>query len=177
MNVIYVAAAGLALMTAAGFALLFRRLLSPARLDGLSRDWLSSFSVARYRPMERLLDEEDYRFLSSQSGDTTDLVRRLRAERRKIFRGYLGCLKKDFNRLEGLLRLYTVYAEEDRPELVRAILRRRLRFTCAFWAVEFRLLLHSLGMGTVDVRQVLAPLDSMKLQLGQLVLARQSAAG
>ena len=71
MTTICLSAAALLVLTAAGFVLLFRRLLSPTRHSGFSQDWLTHFSVNRYRPMERLLADEDYLFLSSQKGDTS----------------------------------------------------------------------------------------------------------
>lgn len=166
----------LVLLVAGTFGILFRRLVSARRFDSFSPEWLSRFSLAKYRPMERLLNEEDYVFLSSQRGFDPRISRRLRSERRKIFRHYLSCLRKDFSRLESALRLYMVCASEDKPALAKAVLRQRLVFTFAVTAVECRLLLHGLGIGAVDVRGVVAPLEAMRVQLGQLAMVRQAAA-
>jgi len=149
--------------------------VSARRFDSPDPEWLSRLSVARYKPMERLLNEQDYVFLSSQRGYEPRISRRLRSERRKIFRHYLGCLRKDFNRLERTLRLYMVYSSEDQPELSKALIRQRLVFTWAMAMVECRLLLHGLGIGTVEISGALAPLAAMRSQLGRLAPVRQTA--
>lgn len=173
MNLAVTVAFLVALSTAALLVLLFRKLASPSRLLDFNPDWLRHFSVARYRPMERLLSEEDYEFLATQRGYDPSIGKRLRSERRRIFRGYLRSLKKDFGRLEAALRLFVVNAAEDRPDLAKALLKQRLAFTVGVLAVECRLILHGLGIGTVDVRTLLDSLDSMRTQIGQLALARQ----
>src|ERR1044071_6455020 len=63
------------------------------------RTWLDEFSIDKYRPMLRLLSERDFEYLSMQAGSTPEIARRLRSERRKIFRAYLWNLVRDFNRL------------------------------------------------------------------------------
>src|SRR5207237_4592544 len=72
-----------------GFALvyLFRTLyLQPE--SGAALDQCLVLSIEKYRPMERLLREDDLRFLSAQSGFSAALGRRFRRDRRRIFRGY-----------------------------------------------------------------------------------------
>src|ERR1035438_3465307 len=49
----------------------------------------------RYRPMLRLLSNEDLAFVSADS----KLQRILRTRRRDLFRGYLRCLTTDYARL------------------------------------------------------------------------------
>jgi hypothetical protein len=46
------------------------------RTSLLPMDWVLDLSVDRYRPMFRLLEQEDIRFLRSQPGATPALVRR-----------------------------------------------------------------------------------------------------
>ncbi len=73
---------------AVAFGLLIRRLASPAKAELVSTEWLSRFSVAKYRPMERLFSDADYRFLERQRGFNPGIARRLRRERMRVFRGY-----------------------------------------------------------------------------------------
>ena len=176
MNSTLAVAALLVLAVATVFGVLFRKLASQRRFDPFSPEWISKFSIARYMPMERLLLEEDYAFLSAQPGCDPSILRRLRSERRKIFRQYLRCLKKDFHRLESAVRLYMVHASEDKPEMAKALFRQRLVFTYAVLGVECRLLLHGFGLGAVDIRGLVGSLDAMQSQLGQLALARQASA-
>ena len=162
------------LCTAVAFVLLFRAVLRRDRYDGLTPEWLSNFSVARYKPMERLLSEDDFRFLAAQKGFEPKIARKLRAERRKIFREYLRCLRRDFGRLEAAVRLFMVHATEDRPELAKALLRQRMAFTYGILAAECRLVMHTFGIGTVDIRKLVGSLDVMRAQVGQLAEARQA---
>jgi hypothetical protein len=160
---------------AVAFALLFCALVRRDRFAGINAEWLGSFSVARYRPMERLLAEEDFDFLASQRGYAPSIARRLRSERRKIFREYLRCLWRDFGRLEAAVRLLMVNSSEDRPELAQALLRQRLLFTRGIVAAEFRLILYGLGLGTVNVQGLVGSLNAMHTCAGELALARQSS--
>jgi len=165
---------GVGLCSAVAFALLFRAVLRRDRFDDLTPEWLSNFSVARYKPMERLLSEDDFKFLGAQRGFEPKIARRLRSERRKIFREYLRCLRRDFGRLEAAVRLFMVNAREDRPEMAKALLRQRLAFTYGVFAAECRLVMHTFGIGTVDIRELVGSLDVMRSQLGQVAVARQA---
>src|SRR5579859_2306032 len=57
--------------------------------------WIDEFSVERYRPMLRLLDGTDLRFVCSHSSVTPKLVAHFRRERCRILRGYLRSLTTD----------------------------------------------------------------------------------
>lgn len=114
-------------------------------------DWLEEFSTARYRPMERLFSEEDFQFLRSQPGFEPALERKLRKQRRLIFRDYLRHLRLDFARLHRAARLLLVLCPEDQPELAKELIRLKLVFWCALAAVEARLALHALGCGPMNV--------------------------
>ena len=152
-------------LAALAFLQLLRRLLSADRVARLDPDWYERFSITRYRPMERLLSGEDREFLVAQAGFRPQILKTLRAERRRIFRGYLRCLSRDFNRLYLAGRLLMLDAAEDRPDLARILLRQRVLFAYAMLAVEIRLLLHALGVGTVDVRLLVASLEEMRARL------------
>ena len=90
-------AAGLAVTGA--FVMLFRKASCARDAATIDENWLNEFSIARYRPMERLLSDDDYRFLESQPAFNPRLEKKLRTERRAIFSSYLGYLAQDFERL------------------------------------------------------------------------------
>jgi hypothetical protein len=163
-------------MIGVGILVLVRKLAGPATVSQLDAEWLSNFSVARYRPMLRLLDEADYRFLISQPGYSKQFVRRLRNERRAIFRAYLRNLVRDFHKLHMAARMVLIYAPQDRPELAMNLMRQRVLFSAAILAIECRLVLHSLGLGTVDVRGLLNALDSMRANVGDFAAVQQTTA-
>lgn len=129
-------------------------------------DWLARISAARYRPMERLLDAREEAFVASHADRGT--VRRFRAQRRKVFRGYLRSLERDFGRVCGAIRLVLAHSDTDRPELATALMRQQATFAAAVLAVRARLWLHAAGIGTVDVRDLVGALDTMRAELGRL---------
>jgi hypothetical protein len=155
--------------------LLVRKLAGPATISQCDPEWISNFSVARYRPMLRLLDEADYAFLAAQPGYSKKYLNRLRAERREIFRAYLRNLVRDFHRLHMAARMVLVYAPQDRPELAMTLMRQRFLFMFAVVAIECRLVLHTAGIGTVDVRKLIAALDNMRVNVGDLASAQSAA--
>jgi hypothetical protein len=168
---LYIAAL-MAASLACALALAFQRLLSPNRCELVSTEWLSRFSVARYRPMQRLLSEEDYRFLERQQGYHPRLARRLRRKRIKVLRGYLDCIRSDFRRLEAAINFCVAHSPKDRPELAKSVLKKRLVFSYALMAVRFRLLLYALGLGTADIQGLIGSLDEMRVHLRRVALAQ-----
>jgi len=55
-----------------------------------------------------------------------------------------------------------IHSQVDRPDLFSLLLRKRVWFLMGLLSVEFRLALHACGLGTVDVRNLLGSLDSMR---------------
>ncbi len=161
--------------TAFALALLLHRLVSPSRCELVSPEWLSRFSVARYRPMERLFSEEDYRYLARQKGYNPRIASRLRRERIKVFRGYLRCISGDFRRLEAAISFWMARAPQDRPDLAKALLKKRLLFSYAMVMAEWRLLLYGFGLGPADVHRLVGSLDDMRLHLDRMALDRQAS--
>jgi hypothetical protein len=158
-----------------GVLVLVRKLAGPSTVSQCDPEWISNFSVARYRPMLRLLDEADYKFLASRPGYSKKFIENLRAERRAIFRAYLRNLVRDFHRLHIAARMVLVYAPKDRSDLAMTLVKQRLLFTFAIMTVEYRLVLHTFGLGTVDVRNVIAALDSMRANVGNLATSQAAA--
>jgi uncharacterized protein (DUF1810 family) len=156
------------LCVAGAILLLVRRLTAPATVSKCDPEWVANFSITTYRPMLRLLDEEDFRFLAAQPGVSAATIRELRRERRRVFRAYLRNMVRDFHRLHLAARMSLLYATEDRSDLAHALFRQRITFTGAVLQVEFRLLLHAAGLAPVDVTRLLGALDSMRLNVSAL---------
>jgi len=176
MNPLLMIAGGVLVSTAVTLALIVRSLLHNDRRREVDVEWLNGFSLSRYRVMERLLSRSDYDFLKSQRGYSTAIGRRLRRERCKVFRRYLSCLKRDFGRLEAAILLCAATANKDRPDFAKAILGRRLIFTCAVYRAEWCLLLFRFGLGSASVSELVGSLSGLRLELGQIVLAHEAAA-
>jgi hypothetical protein len=168
MSYVLTGAAVVAVLAAVAFFLLFRRLLSgePDAPDDL--DWSNTFSIARYRPMERLFLEEDYDFLAAQPGFHPRIYRKLQSERRRVFRHYLRSIRRDFGRLSAAARQLMLSSPSDRPDLAKTLLKQKLTFNYAMATVELRLFLQGVGVGTVDVRGLVDVVESMREQLRHL---------
>jgi hypothetical protein len=131
-------------------------------------DWMESFSVAKYRPMQRLLSERDFEFLASQPGYHPSISRKLRKERRRIFGSYLSCMTRDFQRLYDAAARLALSAAEDRAEFSSTLVRQKLRFQLTVLEVRGRLVLYSLGIGTVDVSGLLNSVVALNAEVRRL---------
>jgi hypothetical protein len=147
------------------------RLASSSRVRGVDPDWIRDFSINFYRPMERLLSEDDVIFMKGEPGYRPGMERELRARRVRVFRLYLRRLARDFGRLHLALRLIALHGTQDDPALAKVLIRQRFVFLSALAAVECRLVLYSMGIGTVDVGNLVRSLASadasLKLVLGE----------
>jgi hypothetical protein len=155
-------------------ALLARKAFSASTVLPLDAAWIDELSVERYRPMMRLLDERDLEFLRTQPGFTPRLAARLRAQRCLIFRGYIHCLEKDFQRVCMAVKVLMLQASHDRPDLAAALVRRQATFACAMAVVNVRVFLYRIGIGRVDASSLVGVFDAMRLELRSLA---PSAAG
>ncbi len=169
----------LAVVLAAVLVLLVRSLpkqnhLSPSSPQW-SPGWFEDFSTSTYRPMTRLLAEDDFRFLSRQAGYTPEIGKKLRKERRMIFRSYLRNLTRDFNRLYSGAAILMVYSESDRPELAASLLRIRANFHYALVLVQLRLALHAAGFEMMDITPMLQSLEFLQVQVRSLQPAEMLA--
>jgi hypothetical protein len=127
-----------------------------------------AFSIHRYQPMEHLLSEDDFAFLSSQPGYTPEIGARWKRERRHIFRLYLNDLRRDFLRLHAEARAMAANADAESAELVGTLMGQQITFWRAMAGLELRLALRSVGIGTVDVRPLLELLEAMRADLARL---------
>jgi len=127
--------------------------------------WLEELCTNRYRPMMRLLDGRDLEFLRSQPAVTPQIVARLRQQRCRIFRGYLKCLTRDFQRVCWAIRILMMQANQDRPDLARLLLRSQLSFALGVCNMHVRVTLFAWGVGTVDMSGLLKRFDLVRREL------------
>jgi hypothetical protein len=153
------AAVGIACL-ALGLRWLFRRLSLGPSLP---------VTVERYRPMLRLLEGDDLRFLQLEPSFTPVMEQDFRRERCRIFRSYLQCLQLDFQRVSMALKVVMVQSRYDRPDLAAALVRTQRAFAFGMLMVYGRLLLYRWGLGSVEVGGLLRVFDSARLELRSLV--------
>jgi hypothetical protein len=175
MNLLIVLSLSTGLALAAVVAVLARRLACTATSLPLTAEWIDELSIERYRPMMHLLDAGDVEFLRSQPGFTPAMAAKLRAERCQVFRGYLRCLRADFQRVCAALKLLMVHSGYDRPDLASVLIQQQVRFECGMVLVGFRLFLYRWGVCGVDVTDVVKIFDVARLELRRLVPANAAA--
>ena len=156
------------LFLAACFAGLFWGLASRFDARQCTAEWLNSFALESYAPMERLLNKGDAEFLRSQAGYRPQIAKRLMRERRKIFIAYLNHLVQDFNQLAKIGKLMIVYSNRDQQEFASRLLRQQARFYGAVYSVRLQLALGPLGWSDIDARGLVAALTAMRDQVQAL---------
>ena len=126
---------------------------------------VEEFSLLRYQPMTRLTSEEDFEFLASQLGYRKEIGARLRRERRRIFRIYLGALAADFRSLHAAARKMAADSPERHADLVGLL----VNFQVAFWGrmvlVELRLMMPNARLPKLDIDSLLQPMESLQLHM------------
>lgn len=147
------------------WALVRLQITALRRRSTLPLEWTPVLCVDRYRPMFRLLDDDDVRFLRSQPGATPAMVKRLRRQRCQVFRGYLRSLERDFALVYEALMLIMVHSQSDRRDLIRTILVSRLKFTIAIYRVRCRLFLYRWDVGHESVANILGLFEGLQLEL------------
>ena len=159
-TVLYLAGAVTASLLLAGcwiaYRLLYRTSASPSG---------SAPTVVRFQPMERLLREDDFQFLSAQPGYRPEIAQLLRARRVQIMRKYIHQIAREFHRLHLALRLLTLQAHQDRPEIARELLLQKLLFQRRMLEVRFRLALFGYGLKPVHLGDLVQSVDALRRQV------------
>src|ERR1700730_1528076 len=150
------------------FALLFWRLAHRFGRQIYTAEWFESFSLDSFAPMERLLDQSDFEFLSQQPAYRPEIGSRLLKERKKLFLGYLRILIGDFNQLLRIARYMIVYSSEDRAEFAKVLWRQQVTFYFAVCSVRLRVALYPMGWTSLDVSRLTQALENMRNQVAEL---------
>jgi len=161
---------------AVGVVVMVRRLACPRVELPATLNWIEELSTERYKPMLRLLGEEELSFIRRQPGFTPHMEAQFRRQRCQVFRGYLRSLSSDFNRVSIALKLLMVQASTDRPDLAATLVRTRIAFTFALIAAHFHVVLYCFGLSRFDASQLLHLFNSMRVELRTLVPCEMSAA-
>jgi hypothetical protein len=132
-------------------------------------------SLDRYRPMTRLLDSEDLRFVASRPGYRTEVGARLRDSRRRIFRMYLAELSADFQRLHAGARRMAAEAPEQHAGLIPVLMWQQIAFWRSLAAIELRLALSWAGLAPTDARGLLKIVEDLQRALASAAPTPASA--
>ncbi len=169
MNFVIAVSIVACLAVAAAMVFALRRVASPKAAHPITARWIDELSLDRYRPMLRLLNNDDLEFLRSQPGYRSQMAARLRRQRCQIFRHYLKELNADFSCIAMALKMVMLQAEVDRPDLAFQLLRSQAMFAAYMVSVQFQLALYQAGVGRVRTAGLLGVFDGMRLELRSLV--------
>ena len=97
------------------------------------------------------------------------VARRLRRQRIAIFAQYLSEMRRDFSRLSQAMRELVTCAPDDQSELISSLISMEWRFRRNLVSVYFRLGLYTLGLGKLNVSQLVHGLESFETGIRQLV--------
>jgi len=140
-------------------------------LQAMSANHSANLHPGRFRPMLRLLSPADERLVSGNK----ELAKKFRDQRIAIFREYLRCLTSDYGRLLAGVRAVMASASQDRPELAVALSRNERLFAMAICRIEYRLWMHRLGIGTVDVSALVNAIDALRIEVSSVSPALSSS--
>ena len=165
----------LALAVGCGFAALLRQTPSRGRFPKATPEWVNTLSTAKYRPMERLLTDDDFNFVGSQP--------RVQLENGQEVEGAtaphpsnVSALDQDFHRLCDGLRMVMLSSTQDRPDLAVALFKQRVSFTIGLALVRLRIAMHATDWATADIRALVDTLHAVRDQFQQLAPATARAA-
>ena len=134
-------------------------------------EWIDELSIDRYRPMLRLLCQDDLRFLRTRPGFTRQMETKFRTQRTAIFREYLRQLDSDFKRICMALKVVMVQSKHDRPDLASVLVHSQMAFAYGMMIVDLQVVCYRYGVGTVDVTGLVKLFDGMRLELRTFVPA------
>ena len=131
--------------------------------------WIDEFSVERYRPMLRLLDGAEIRFIRSHSSADSGFIAQFWRERCRILQQYLASLTTDFTRVLAALKLVMTQASRDRPDLAALLIRSQATFAVCMVLAHVQMQLYRFGIGTVNIGELLNVFEAMRRELRTLV--------
>jgi hypothetical protein len=160
---------GLGLIIA--FAMALGKIICPKTALPVTTEWIEELSVERYRPLLGIADGRNLESISSGHGGDRKLVRQLRRKRCRIVRSHLRDLRADFARVCTAIKLIMVQSDIDRPDLASTLVRSQVKFAVGLVSVHLQLYLQELGIGTIEVGELLRVFNIVSLELRSLVPA------
>jgi hypothetical protein len=80
-------------------------------------------------------------------------------------------LSRDFSLVGAALRLMMMYSAQDRPDLAGILYKQQALFAVGMLIVQWRLALHTCGLGTVDVSGLVRGMEFMRQELRHMIPA------
>jgi len=121
--------------------------------------------LSRFGAMAKLVDEQEFIELAGQGGLNAQLLRRLRAQRRRAFRLYLSELEQEFLQIQRQALDRAANDPGVDPRFAEEVLNLKARFTISVWLLRLSLWFPAIAMAqthqrTLDLVGSLKPLFS-----------------
>jgi hypothetical protein len=129
--------------------------------------FLENFALHGYRPMLRLAEQTDRRFLKASVGEP--LAATYRKIQRQLMREYLREAAKDFSRLYSIANAHSAEAISDPGDLSMAVLEQQMTFILLIWSIETRLLLDGILPFDMDLKPVITSIETLAEKTRQRV--------
>lgn len=168
MTVLMVTGALIALLLGTATVLLLRTFLTTCMSYVQSFDG-AELSGSDYRHLNRLLDPADFEFLRRR-GVAEAKIKKLRRERRQIYKLSLRSLAADYNRVQQALNMVLVQSEIDRADLAATMAKQKVYFYRSLMIAEASLILHACGVDRIPTVDLVRPFVTLQEQLQQLSL-------
>lgn len=167
MNVVTVISI-LASLLGAGIVVAIRKLRPAESCTGSPADWLDEFSIERYRPMLRLVDDaQDAHWASLQASLTANQAEQYRRQRCRILDGYLQEMTHDFERMTKAVERLT---GPGSPQAAAGLGRCQRAFFRELRAAHWQVARYARGEGSIDLESLLAAFDTMQRELRRLLV-------
>jgi hypothetical protein len=169
MSIIILTGAFVALLLGVAAVLLLRTFFTSCISFAHSFD-RADLSWRDYKPIQRLLDPADFEFLRRR-GVAEVKIRKLRRERREIYRLCLRSLAEDFQKVQRTLTVVMVQSPVDRPDLAAEMARQKAAFYRNLVLAEAGLVWHACGFDHVPSVDLVNPFIALQDQLRQMAPA------
>ena len=171
---------GLSIAMAWAVGRLLWRLRKPAgQADLLASKYLMSCCSAleSYRPLCRVLAQEDFIFLAAQPRSRPDLLRRLRRKRREVLHLYLKQLRADFRDVHRICRVLSAKSRD--PAFAALVSQQAMKFYGRLLVVHACCFLGWPFFAQMDVIGLVASLDRLReaMRAALVVMAPQPHQG
>ncbi len=140
---------------------------------GTDASFLENFSVGLYQPMLRLAGQMDRKFITSAHGKV--LAECYRGIQRNLLREYLREASKDFHRLHAIATAKTLKALSDPDDLSMALFEQQMSFVLVVWWIEARLLMDKFLPYSLDLKPLVAQIETFADQTRQLARPQYAA--
>ena len=142
------------------------RLVRTRKVFDVDLAWWNSFSPERYKPVARLLSEQDFDYISGLAGCDRRMAADFRSRRVKLMRQYLREMSADFDRLQAIGQLMVEAGTAGR-ELRELLFQQRLRFTLSMLSAQLQIAGFSAGITRVDTAGLVGALNGLEAGVRQ----------